>query len=247
MDLQKIDIFIPYSNVEGWFSLRNVPNVNADGGIPGLNCGFNTEAPDRETESNRGQLFNELGLDGERVAFVRQVHGSTVLEVSGGGRFGEADAMVTETIGLTLAIQVADCAAVLLADPESDVIGAVHAGWRGALDGVLPNTVQKMMRLASARPDRMIAYISPSICQKHFEVGEEVASRFPEPYVDRERFSKPHVDLKGYLHRQLINEGIPENQVEVAPDCTMENEELYYSYRRDGKKAGRMLSLIRLN
>ncbi|MEX1063028.1 MAG: peptidoglycan editing factor PgeF, partial [Balneolaceae bacterium] len=204
------------------------------------------KAPEGETENNRQRLYNELGLDPDRVAHAGQVHGDSVKVVTKAGMHPRTDAMITVTRGVALAIQVADCAAVLLADPESHVTGAIHAGWRGAAANIVPKTIQKMTRTASARPEDMLVYIAPCISQHYFEVGPDVASLFPGQFVNTASFSKPHIDLRGFIHQQLLDAGIPEKQIEIDPGCTFRDAPLYYSYRREQEDAGRMLAIIRL-
>ncbi|MGF1669960.1 MAG: polyphenol oxidase family protein, partial [Balneolaceae bacterium] len=147
---------------------------------------------------------------------------------------------------LILGIQVADCAAILLSDPENHIIGASHAGWRGAAAGIVMKTIS-MMISAGARPDRMIAFISPCISQEKFEVGPEVAEQFPDEYVDSKSFKKPHVDLKGFIKHQLLRTGIPDKQIETSELCTYLDRDKFYSFRRERHRAGRMLGMIRLN
>lgn len=246
VELVNVDIFSPFSNVSGWFTKKNGGIIGKGRYVEGLNCGFNTRSTPSEIAENRMMVFNYLGLKPENVAFAKQVHGDQIGVVSTGGTYPDTDALITETYGLTLAIQVADCAAVLLTDPDTNIIAAVHAGWRGAVAGIVLKTIDKMGRLATARPDRMLAYISPCISQHYFEVGKEVSARFPLQFVDSESFVKDHVDLKGFIIQQLKDTGIPEKQISVDSGCTYRETHAYYSYRREGDKAGRMLGLIQL-
>lgn len=246
IEIENVDIFSPFSNVNGWFTKKNGDVIGRGRYIEGLNCGYNTEATPSEVMENRVIVFNKLGLKSENVAFAKQVHGSQIGVVSSGGTYPDTDALITETFGLTLAIQVADCAAVLLADPDTNIIAAVHAGWRGAVANIIPKTIKKMGKLATARPDRMLVYISPCISQHYFEVGEEVSDRFPREFVDTESFVKDHVDLKGFIIKQLKDAGISEKQISADSGCTYRETHAYYSYRREGDKAGRMLALIQL-
>jgi YfiH family protein len=246
LDLKRVEIFSPFSHVNGWFTRKNSRLAGKNNRIEGLDCGFNTASSDAEVAENRSLVFETLNLKPENVAFAKQVHGDHIEVVSTGGDYPDADALITERHGLTLAIQVADCAAVLLADPDSLIVAAVHAGWKGAVAGIIPKTVEKMGRLATARPDRMLAYISPCISQQYFEVGGEVSALFPDWFVDSESFAKDHVDLKGYVIQQLLDTGIPGRQIHADPACTYRETHVYYSYRREKEKAGRMLALIQL-
>jgi polyphenol oxidase len=246
MNLKRVELFLPFANIRGWFTKKNSDLIGKDHQITGLNCGLHPGADPLEIENNRHLLFEELEIDPDRVAFARQVHKDRVQTVNAGGLYPETDALITQKYGLTLAIQVADCAAVLIAEPDRHIIAAVHAGWRGAIAGIIPKTIEHMRRNATARPDRMLVYISPCISQQFFEVGEEVAEKFPDRFIDSESFDKDHVDLKGFVIQQLKDAGIPAMQIHSDPDCTYRDAEDYYSFRREKEKAGRMLALIQL-
>lgn len=246
MDIIVVDIFSPFSSVQGWFTRKNSSVVNKDGKIPGLNLGLNTGVDPQEIRANQQVLKNALQIDDAEVALARQIHGDHIEVVDSDGIYSDTDALITESPGLVLAIQVADCAAVLIGDPESGIVAAVHAGWRGAVSEILPKTLDKLKRTGNSRPDRMLAYISPAICKKHFEVGPEVSKKFPSHFVDETSYHKPHVDLKGYLRQQLQDSGVPEKQIQTDPVCTMCEGEKYYSFRNEQEQAGRMWGLIQL-
>jgi len=232
--------------VKGWFTTRSADSVNRDGSIPGLNCGYNTSAPRDEVDQNRQQLLETLGWEPEQVAFADQVHGHRVRVVDTGGTWPETDGLITTRRGLLLAIQVADCAAVLISDREGRAVAALHAGWRGAVSGIVPEAINEMLHVSGATPEQLVAWISPCISQERFEVGEEVAEQFPEIFVRREGVARPHVDLKGYVRKQLLDAGLETGRIRTDPGCTFNNSGRYYSWRRDRQKAGRMLAMIGL-
>lgn len=188
------------------------------------------------------RLFDYLNIDNPKLALARQIHGNHVETVSESGIVEGADGLVTGTPGLILGIRVADCAAILLADTDSGVVGAIHAGWRGAALGILSKGLQTMISLG-AKPESMSAFISPCISVENFEVGEEVASQFPDEFVDRQNFVKPHLDLKKFLVARLVDHNLPAGQIECSGDCTVADTR-FFSYRREREKAGRMLGLI---
>lgn len=239
-------IFKPYKRIKAYFSYRNSNDVNESGVIPGLNTGMNTKASAEEVDKNRQAYLSTVGLDPNHLTLAKQVHGNQVEIVSQAGIKEDTDGLVTNQHGLILGIQVADCAAILLADPDHEVIGAVHAGWRGAAAGILPAAIERMEK-KGADPSRILAWVSPCISLKHFEVGDEVASQFPDQFVDYSSYSKPHVNLSGYVHDQLIHCGVLASQIEVDSRCTFDNEEEFYSYRRERERAGRMLTLITIS
>jgi len=239
-------IFKPYKRINAFFSYRNSDHVNKDGTIPGLNTGINTEAPHDEVDRNREMYLNATGLSVDKLVIARQVHGNHVEVVNKPGIADNTDALITNQHGLVLGIQVADCAAILLADPDHEVIGAVHAGWRGAVAGIIPAAVEKM-RKKGADPARILAYVSPCISLNRFEVGEEVASQFPDQFVDYSSYSKPHVNLSGFVREHLFNSGVKSSNIEIDERCTFDGEQEFYSFRRERERAGRMLALITIN
>ncbi len=233
------------SNITVFFTESNRHTFHSERGVPGLDLGFNTRSPDPIIRQNYETLGKELGNKKLKLALARQVHAARIREVSEPGIYEETDGLITTIPALALGIQVADCAAVLAADETNGVIGAFHAGWRGAAGGIVPKGIEQMKK-RGAHPGQMAVYISPCISRKNFEVGEEVARRFPAEFCDFENYEKPHVDLKSFITHQLIHSGIPGNQIEVSQECTLDDER-FYSYRRERERAGRMLAFIQLN
>lgn len=230
--------------ISSWFTKKG-ESVQDDFKVEGLNLGFNTNDEEETVEGNRNFLANNISTKITNIAFANQVHGYEILEVKKGGIYQDIDGFITTEKGLALAIQVADCAAVLLADSNAGIISAVHAGWRGAEASIVPKAIQKMVALGADLEDVEV-FISPCISQEKFEIGEEVASKFPDEFIDRKNYSKPHLDIKGFIKSQLLNAGIFESNIEIESSCTF-SEADYYSYRRDGSKAGRMMGIIKLN
>ena len=231
--------------IRAWFTLKNQELQRPGQAIAGLNLGFNTSEKKEQVAQNRLALLNSLNIDPDWVAYADQVHSNRVQFITEGGTYPSTDGLVTKVPGLTLAIQVADCAAVLLWDKENNVIAALHAGWRGAVGNIIPRGVQKM-KAHGADPSKIKAFVSPCISAKNFEVGMEVAEQFPSQFVNDIDFEKPHVDLKNFIKHQLINDGIPDNQIEIREECTISEAGKFYSYRREGNQSGRMLALIQI-
>ncbi|MDX1590439.1 MAG: peptidoglycan editing factor PgeF [Balneolaceae bacterium] len=238
------EIFKETDNVQCVFTEANRTTVNENGAIPGLNLGYNTSAGDDEIDKNFSDLFASLDWDQNQIALAEQVHGAHIETVNKPGTRPSTDGLVTNVTGLPIGIRVADCAAVLIADPVQKVAGAFHAGWKGAASDIIPNGIDRMVQLG-AKPGSMYVFISPCISEENFEVGEEVAVRFPEKFVNRINFKKPHIDLKGFIIDQLIQKGVDTNNIECSSSCTMEDD-IYYSYRRERDRAGRMLAMIKL-
>jgi YfiH family protein len=246
MKLIRPSVFSESSDIVAAFTESNRsenPDERSDND-DGLDFGLDTASGKSEIESNYKQLLSELDILSGSIALANQVHGSNIKVVKKPGIYEETDGLITTKKGLTLGIQVADCAAVLIADEEKKIIGAFHAGWRGAVANIVPKGIKKMEKLGG-EISNFKAYISPCISKRMFEVGDEVAIQFPEKFVDRLTYKKPHIDLKGFIQDQMEKVGIKESQIEVSPDCTMQ-ELRFFSYRRERDKAGRMLGLISL-
>ena len=226
------------------------------GGVSGglydsLNCGFSTGDQREKVQENRDRAVACLGLAPDRLAAVHQVHSAKVVLVDETWRPGpleQADGLVTKRRGVALGVLGADCAPVLLADPEAGVIGACHAGWRGALSGVTDSAIEAMVALGADR-GRFVAAIGPCIAQASYEIGPE----FPEPFLQQDPanaafFCDRHFDLPGYLTMRLERQGV----ASVAPSVgdTAARPDLFFSHRRatlDGSGvSGRLLSAIAL-
>lgn len=212
-----------------------------------FNLGLHTEDDAEAVRANRTQLAAAFGTTPDRLATAGQVHGTTVCTADGPGHVPDCDGLVTTTPDLLLCISAADCAAVLLADAEARVIGACHAGWRGAAGGIVATTIEQMADLG-AQLLRVHAYVSPCISGDCFEVGPEVAAQFDDAVVlHPPGQSKPHVDLKASIVRRLVAAGVPASHVEVSPHCTMSETDLFFSHRGENGTTGRMMGCIGLN
>lgn len=198
-------------------------------------------------EANRAYVLAAAGRNGPgpaRLSWLRQVHGAAVVHVADppSARSPEADAVFTESPALALAVLVADCAPVLLADPVARLVGAAHAGRPGMVAGVVPALVGAMAR-AGADPARMYALIGPAVCGGCYEVPaqmrDEVAALVPASAC-LTRKGTPAIDMRAGLHAQLTAAGI--TRITDDRRCTVETADLY-SYRRDGT-TGRFAGLI---
>lgn len=187
--------------------------------------------------ANRARIAAALGVASERLLTAYQVHSPHAVAVDGPwtGERPEADALVTATPGLALAVATADCAPVLLSDPAARVVGAAHAGWRGALGGVLEAALAAMENLGAER-DRIVAAIGPCMGQAAYEVGPEYKARFLAESPSNAALFRPGAgdrslfDLKGYVVRRLARAGV--GRVETSPSCTVSDPEAWFSHRR---------------
>jgi YfiH family protein len=223
-----------------------------------LNCGLGSQDAAENVLTNRARALACLGLPVESLVTVHQCHSDTVLILRGDEEDGavpaNADAMVTTMPGLTLGILTADCAPVLLVDRQAGVIGAAHAGWRGALNGIVDNTVAAMIR-SGARASRIVAAIGPCILQRSYQVGPE----FPVPFLAEdggavECFSTDGggrflFDLPRYVARRL--DRVLVGKIVATNRDTYSEADMFFSYRRSIQSRepdyGRMVSIIALN
>ena len=202
-----------------------------------LNVGLRSGDDPERIAANRARATAALGLAPDRLVTARQVHGVTALAVTEPWPVEaapEADALVTDRPGLLLGVLAADCGPVLFADAEAGVVGAAHAGWKGALAGVLEATVEAMIELG-ASPGRITAVLGPCIAQPSYEVGPEFVARFVEAEPDHARFFAPdgdraRFDLKGFIAARLVAAAV--GRVQVLPHDTCADEDRFFSYRR---------------
>jgi YfiH family protein len=236
----------------GFFTRRG----GASSGIfEGLNCGFGSTDQSEMVAINRIRVAEAMGVTPSNLQTVFQIHSAraVTLDAPCEGPAPQADAMVTATPGLALAVLAADCQPVLFADREAGVVGAAHAGWKGALDGVLEATLDAMETLG-ARRSGTVAVIGPTISQRCYEVGPEFFERFLDDDPDSARFfahgegDRMLFDLPGYGLHRLRQAGI--GQASWTRHCTYSDPARFYSYRRSvhTKEAdyGRLISVIRL-
>lgn len=189
-----------------------------------------------------------------RVVTVRQVHGMEVLAIDRRtvAASGSYDAIVTNQPGVLVAVETADCVPILLLDPSRGVYAAVHAGWRGTLGGIVTKTVRVMQDRFGSHLRSIRAAIGPSIGVCCYEVNGTVLTPLKRgfPYwadvVENVKGTKAHLDLRGFNRRQLEEAGISPDRIETVNLCTACHRDLFYSYRRDGARTGRMMSGIGL-
>lgn len=194
-------------------------------------------------EENRREFFKELGLNPANVAYQKQIHSDIVKIIEKPGYAGLSDALITQVPEIALAISSADCAAIFIYDTKNKIIAAVHSGWKGTYKKILKKTLHLMFKNFHSNPKNLFAYIAPSISQKNYEVREDVASLFDSKYL-KKIDSKIFLDIKKANEDMLIENGIPEKQIEISELCSYEEKNLLHSYRRDGKYSGRALGLI---
>lgn len=212
----------------------------SSGVFSGLNCGFGSADQREMVEINRGRVAAALGVPYKQLVGVHQVHSADVVTVTEPhDPAPKADALVTATPGIAICVLTADCQPVLFADAGAEVIAAAHAGWRGARDGVLENTLSAMEALGAKRGN-ISAVIGPSISQRNYEVGPEFMDDFLIDEPDAARFfvagkgDRLHFDLPAYGLKRLRDAGV--GQASWTRHCTYDDPARFFSYRRSVHK-----------
>lgn len=222
-----------------------------------LNCGLGSGDDPDLVRMNRETVARALGVEPQNLVTAHQVHSADAIEVTVPWSVTDrpkVDGLVTKTKGITLGVLTADCGPVLFADAEAGVVGACHAGWKGALNGVTGATLAAMEKLGAVRT-RIAAVLGPTISQAAYEVGPE----FPKPFLEQDtahiKYFTPSLkdghhmfDLPDYLVDRLRHEGV--GRVTDLGLCTYTDEARFYSYRRATHRGeqdyGRLISAIAL-
>ncbi|MBO0906396.1 peptidoglycan editing factor PgeF [Jiella sonneratiae] len=221
----------------------------------GLNVGIGSKDDAASVAANRARAMATLGLDASRLATPFQVHSAEAIVVDApfAGERPKVDGIVTATPGLAVGVVTADCGPVLFADPKNRVVGAAHAGWRGALGGVLEATIAAMESVGAERAST-VAVLGPTITQPSYEVGLEMVAAFVEGDPARERFFQPgkapekrQFDLPGFIVDLLERSGV---SASFVGRCTYGEPEAFFSFRRTTHRGepdyGRQLAAITL-
>lgn len=219
-----------------------------------LNCGFGSNDDPTNVKTNRQIVASQIGVAENQLVNPYQVHSALAqyIDKPFAGESPKVDALVTNVKGLALGILTADCAPILFADARAGVIGAAHAGWQGALGGVIEATIDLMANYG-ATPANIVAAIGPCIAQSSYEVGAEYYDRFVEANAANAQFfaqsaapNKFLFDLKTFCAMRLAKAGI--SQIDVLPHDTCALETAYFSNRRRTKAGepdyGRNISVI---
>lgn len=219
-----------------------------------LNCGPGSGDSADNIRQNRALVAENLGVPPHHLLTLYQIHGPSAVVVDQPWKQTppEADALVTGTPGLAVGVLTADCAPILFCDPHARVVAAAHAGWRGALSGIIDATISAMEGLGAKRA-RMVAAIGPAISQKAYEVATDYVERFvaeePESaafFVTDESSGEPHFDLPAYVFERLSGAGV--GAVADLGLCTYCDETRLFSYRRSQHHGesdyGRQISAI---
>ncbi len=221
-----------------------------------LNLGINTGDQREFTDKNFQKVKRALSLDD--TVSLYQIHSDIVIEIkkcnviSTIGRFiyDQGDALVTDDPGIALITYHADCIPVYFLDVKKRVVGLAHSGWKGTASQIAVKTVEKMQALYNSRPCDIMAAVGPGIDFCCFETGKEVFDVFHNQLAYEKVFFKKlpnekyQIDLKGIIKNQLKSKGLQD--IEMSSSCTMCQEDLFFSYRRDKGDTGRMAAILQL-
>jgi YfiH family protein len=212
-----------------------------------LNLGKSTDDDPIHVAENRLRFCAALGFHPGEMAWSKQVHADQIRHATEPGGSEGYDALVTNVPGILLAVSVADCTPILVYDSRNRAVAAIHAGWRGTVSGIVAKTLIFMEQQFGTQGADCFAYVGAFIDECSFEVGDEVAVAFADPFkrFDAER-GKFFVDLKKANAAQLLGFGIPETQIEISPYCTMRHSDDFFSHRKDRGVTGRGLGVIGL-
>jgi polyphenol oxidase len=240
------------STRHGFFTRRG----GASSGIyNGLNCGTGSQDLAEAVRLNRSRVADALAVPRDRLLSMRQVHSAQVAVAAAGGWSDppEADGAVTDQPGVALSVLTADCAPVLFHDPQAGVIGAAHAGWRGAIDGILEATLEAMEGLG-AQVARVHVAVGPTLSQRHYEVGPEFMEHFADENPEFRQYfvngpgDRYRFDLPGFVLGRLRSAGVAE--AGWLGSCTYAEPDRFFSYRRSVHAGdvdyGRLISAIAL-
>ena len=226
------------------------------GNFSSLNCSPFTGDDPKNVYENLSRVCSDQKCEKNKLYIARQTHGNTAVIISSPEESfkKKADGIVTNVSGISIGILTADCAPILMVDPYAKVIGAAHAGWKGALGGIINSTVEKMMTLG-ARPNRIIAGIGPCISSNSYEIGSDLFDKFILENKENDRFfsknyngGKHKFNLSKYVQANLHTVGIRE--AEALEIDTFPSSTPFFSYRKAQENgeidSGRQISIISL-
>jgi polyphenol oxidase len=210
----------------------------------GLNLSSHVGDAIENVLENRKKFYSAIGVpDDARFVYQNQIHSANINIVDGSQEIvPQSDGLITDKQNTFLAVSTADCTPVIIYEPVRKIIAAVHAGWRGTEQLITYTAIKRLVELG-AKPNNIYAFIGASASRENYEVGQEVATLFEKDYYDEMPNGKCMLDIKTANRDQLLIAGVPLEQIEVSPRCTIHDLRLH-SYRRDGKESGRMFAVI---
>lgn len=224
-----------------------------------LNLAYFKGDENEAVAENRRRFLKAMGAEKMQIVTARQTHSTERCTIESAkqarGPQPECDAMITRMTGVLLGVQTADCLPVLIADTKSGAVAGIHAGWRGTAGRITERTIADLMLSGGVNPRDCIAALGPTACADCYEVGEDVIERYKSEFgywrnllVNFKENGKAHLDIRAANVQQLMFCGFSEDRIHVADFCTMHQNELFFSYRKEGRglpsQVGRLLSVI---
>ncbi|MEA1882790.1 MAG: peptidoglycan editing factor PgeF [Candidatus Marinimicrobia bacterium] len=203
---------------------------------------FSYNQDDYSILENRKGFASSFQFDQNAIVIPKQVHSKNVCDVKSPGFLEETDGVISKRKEIVLSIQVADCIPLFLVDMTTDYWGLIHSGWQGTVKNISAEAIYQLQKTGSKSTD-IKALIGPSINQCCFEVGAEVSEQFDSSFSVLGKGNRKMVDLKSVVRHQLIESGVPAGNIMIDDDCTYCRSDLYFSFRREGEKAGRMVAM----
>ncbi|AEM73509.1 peptidoglycan editing factor PgeF [Caldicellulosiruptor acetigenus] len=246
IEIFRINEFEDYG-IEGFFTTRQ------GCGHDNFNLSYKWAERKEDIDKNFRILFEALQIDYRNIFYAKQVHKNDIIIVERGFDFfeynqeAEADGLVTNVPGITLITMHADCIPVYIVDTKTRVISLIHSGWRGTLKHITQNALAILKKKFSSSAEDLLVAIGPGICRRHFEVGKDVYEMFLREFGDEvclESKESFFIDLKKAIMIDLKKNGIGNSQIICCEMCTYENEDLFFSYRRDHNKPERLGSMV---
>lgn len=243
IEILQSDQFSRYSDIIHGFSTRT-------GGVSkhpfdSLNLGMGDGDSGENIMNNRQRFGEVLGFSPEQLVHASQIHSGNVAIANQPGSIPETDAVIATACGIMLSVKTADCVPVLFYEPEHHVVAAVHAGWKGMISNIIANTILLMKKKFICNPHGIIAALGPAIRTCCYEVGNDVAGHFSESEIE-EHDGRKYLNLPLAVKYRIKACGIPEENIDDCQRCTFCEPERFFSYRRDGKDTGRIMSVIGL-
>lgn len=210
-----------------------------------MNLGLSVNDDEKNVWKNRELFFCGFGIELSQVSRCYQVHGNDVLIVNEPVTNEKYDAQITNKRNIYLAVSVADCTPILIHDEKNNVVAAIHAGWRGTVGKIVSNALKLMKENYGTKGIDCKAFIGACISYENFEVGDEVAAHFEDSL---KRFDtakqKWFVNLKESNKEQLLDFGLLDDNIEITNYCTVENNDTFFSHRKEKGITGRMMAVI---
>jgi hypothetical protein len=234
-------ILKPYALIQA-SSLRT--GGYSKGAFNSLNLGLSTGDDITDIKRNRLKFFKSFKFSAKQLAIAHQVHSNHISIVKKPGMYAQTDALITNIPGLILSVLTADCFPILMYDPVKNVCAVVHSGWRGTSLNITGKTVKTLIEKFGSNPKSIIAAIGAGIQQSSYQVDPVTAGNFDKKYLLADGPRHYRLDIQQNIITQLLDKGIEKENIEVDGRCTFQESALFYSYRRDGKLSGRMMSII---